>query len=87
MKVYSLKKYAQKVGYPHYKKETTLQEMQDYFEGDLWDYPLEELEYCIEECKKVVIVKTDFGLRLCEIDQNYYKLAFIFAQNKNLSYL
>lgn len=45
MKVRSLKKYAKKIGYPHYTKKTTLQEIQDYFEGELWDYPLSELEH------------------------------------------
>ena len=33
----------------------------------LWDYPLEEADYCKEEDRKVVLVNTDFGLRLCEI--------------------
>ena len=69
MRVYTLKKYAKKVGYPHYTKSTTLKEIQDYFEefDSLWDYPLVELEYTINNRINCVIVRTDFGLRLCEI--------------------
>ena len=69
MKVYSLKKYASKVGYPHFNKETTLKEIQDYFEefDSLWDYPLIELDYILENSINVIIVNTDIGLRLCEV--------------------
>lgn len=69
MKIYSLKKYANKVGYPHYRKETTLKEIQDYFEefDSLWDYPLIELEHILENSINVVIVNTDIGIRLCEV--------------------
>jgi hypothetical protein len=70
MKPISLQDYAKKVGYKG-KYPTTLQEIQDYVEDyhdcTLWDYPLEELEYCKEEDKNVILVETDFGLRLCEI--------------------
>ena len=68
MKVRSLKKYAKKIGYPHYTKKTTLQEIQDYFEGELWDYPLSELEHVVEGGIWCVIVKTDIGLRLCQVE-------------------
>ena len=70
MKVYKLKQYANKVGYPHYKQGiTTLQDIQDYFEefDSLWDYPLEELDHVIENKINCIIVKTDIGLRLCEV--------------------
>jgi len=71
MKVYSLKKYAKKVGYPNYKKETTLENIQNSFEGvfsTLQNYPLEELEYCIKENKRVIIVKlSKDNYRLCEV--------------------
>ena len=70
MKPISLQDYAKKVGYKG-KYPTTLQKIQDYVEDyhdcTLWDYPLEELEYCQEEDKNVILVETDFGLRLCEI--------------------
>lgn len=70
MKVRTLKQYAKKVGYPHYNKETTLEQIQDYFAGidSLWDYPLEELEHVIENKIKCIIVKTDIGLRLCQVE-------------------
>ena len=69
MRVYTLKEYAKKVGYTHYTKSTTLKEIQDYFEefDSLWDYPLVELEHTINNRINCVIVRTDFGLRLCEI--------------------
>ena len=70
MKPLSLKEYGDLVGFPKNRNPRTLQEIQDYCEEmqetTLWDYPLEELRYCIEEDRKVVIVETDFGLRLCE---------------------
>ncbi len=70
MKPISLQDYAKKVGYKG-KYPTTLEQVQEYAEDfldcTLWDYPLEELEYCKEEDKNVILVETDFGLRLCEI--------------------
>jgi len=68
MKVRTLKQYAKKVGYPHYNKETTLEEIQDYFEGELWDYPLSELKHVVEGGTWCVIVNTDIGLRLCQVE-------------------
>lgn len=69
MKVRTLKQYAKKVGYPYYKKGvTTLKDIQDYFEGELWDYPLCELEHVVEGGIWCVIVKTDIGLRLCQVE-------------------
>ena len=69
METISLKEYGRRVGCKENFK--TLQEIQDYVEEyhdcTLWDYPLEEADYCKEEDRKVVLVNTDFGLRLCEI--------------------
>lgn len=68
METITLEQYAKVVGSPPFK---TLQEVQDFVEENhectLWDYPLEEKEYCEEENRNVVLVETDFGLRLCEI--------------------
>ena len=70
MKTISLQDYAKIVGYKG-SYPTTLEQIQDYVEEHhdctLWDYPLEEADYCKEEDRKVVLVNTDFGLRLCEI--------------------
>jgi hypothetical protein len=65
----TLAEYAKLVGYNGVP--TTLEQIQDYLEEiecDLWDYPLAELEYCIREDRSVVLVNTEFGLRLCEIE-------------------
>ena len=70
MKTISLQDYAKIVGYKG-SYPTTLEQIQDFVENELdctlWDYPLEEVDYCKEEDRKVVLVNTDFGLRLCEI--------------------
>ena len=70
MKTISLQDYAKIVGYKG-SYPTTLEQIQDFVENELdcmlWDYPLEEADYCKEEDRKVVLVNTDFGLRLCEI--------------------
>ena len=67
----SLKEYADLVGFDKDIEPTTLEQIQEYVEEvhdvSLWDYPLDELEYCQEEERNVVLVETDFGLRLCEI--------------------
>jgi hypothetical protein len=69
--VITLEEYANIVGYKG-DIPKTLEQIQEYAEDNLywtiWDYPLDELEYCIEEDRSVVLVKTDFGLRLCEIN-------------------
>lgn len=71
MKAITLQEYAKIVGYKG-ETPTTLEQVQDYLEEHhdctLWDYPLEEADYCKEEDKNVVLVETDFGLRLCEIE-------------------
>jgi hypothetical protein len=70
MESISLKEYAEKVGYKG-NEPTTLEEIQNYVDTELdlsiWDYPLEELNYCAEQNIDVVLVNTEFGLRLCEI--------------------
>jgi hypothetical protein len=69
MEAISLKEYGKKVGCK--EDFETLLEIQDYVEEHhdctLWDYPLEEYQYCKEETRNVILVETDFGLRLCEI--------------------
>lgn len=69
MEITSLQEYGKIVGCKEDFK--TLQEIQDYVEENhevtLWDYPLEEEQYCKEEDRNVVLVNTDFGLRFCEI--------------------
>ena len=67
----TLKEYADLVGVDKNIEPKTLQEIQDYVEEHhevtLWDYPLDELDYCKEEDMNVILVETDFGLRFCEI--------------------
>ena len=69
MKTISIQDYANLIGYKG--QNPTLEKIQEFAEDDLdwtiWDYPLEEADYCKEEDRKVVLVNTDFGLRLCEI--------------------
>ncbi len=69
--VITLEEYANIVGYKG-DIPKTLEQIQEYAEDALdltiWDYPLDELEYCIQEDRSVVIVKTDLGMRLCEIN-------------------
>lgn len=74
MKPITLKQYSRKVGcVGTTSKEDfkTLQQIQDnvqeHHDCTLWDYPLEEADYCREENRNVVLVETDFGLRLCEV--------------------
>jgi len=67
----TLKEYADLVEFDKNIEPKTLQEIQDYVEEHhevtLWDYPLDELDYCKEEDRNVILVETDFGLRFCEI--------------------
>ena len=69
MKTISIQDYANLIGYKG--QNLTLEKIQEFAEDELdwtiWDYPLEEADYCKEEDIKVVLVNTDFGLRLCEI--------------------
>ena len=69
MKTITLQQYAQRVGAKGEFK--TLQEIQDYVEENhdctLWDYPLEEAEYCAENCEATILVETEFGIRICEV--------------------
>ena len=73
MKVHTLKEYAELVHYaPAVTEDTTLSNVQDYFEEDgvatFWDYPLTELQYCIEEDRNVVVVQVaENEYRLCEV--------------------
>lgn len=61
METISLQEYGRKVGCK--ENFTTLQEIQDYVEEHsectLWDYPLEEYQYCQEEGRNVILVESD----------------------------
>ena len=72
----SLEKYAKRVGFEGFNKETTLEDIQEFaeeiLEVTLWDYPTEELDYVINDVKggsieELVYVETKFGLRICEL--------------------
>lgn len=74
MKTISLQEYGRRVGCKEDFK--TLQAIQDYVEEHhdctLWDYPIEEYDYVLNEVKdgnidELILVETDFGLRICEI--------------------
>lgn len=74
METISLQEYGRRVecvGTTSKEDFKTLQQIQDYVQEHqdctLWDYPLEEEDYCREEDRNVVLVETDFGLRLCEV--------------------
>jgi hypothetical protein len=72
----SLEEYAKRVGFESFNEETTLEDIQEYAEEELdwtiWDYPIEELDHVLNEVHdgetdNLVYVKTDIGLRICEI--------------------
>jgi predicted metal-binding protein len=69
METISLQEYGKRVGCKEHFN--TLQEIQDYVEEyhdcTLWDYPLEELEYAKENCEGIILVETEFGVRICEV--------------------
>ena len=69
METISLKEYGKRVGCK--KDFKTLHEIQDYvqehYDCSLWDYPSEELEYTKENCEATILVRTDFGIRICEV--------------------
>ena len=74
METISLQEYGRRVGCKENFK--TLQEIQDYVEEHhdctLWDYPIEEYDYILNEVKdgntdELVLVETDFGIRICEV--------------------
>lgn len=67
MKVHTLKEYCRLIGSRANPKK--LEDIAEYLnENDLWDYPLEELRYCIDENKNVVVVQVaENEYRLCEV--------------------
>ena len=75
VKLLELDEYAELVKAP---KGLKLQEIQDYVEENydtaLWDYPMEELEHAMDVCEALLIVKTDFGIRICEYEGSWEKL-------------
>jgi hypothetical protein len=71
----SLQEYAKRVGYEE-TKNLKLEDIQEFAEEildvTLWDYPIDELDYVINEVKdgsieELVYVETEFGIRICEI--------------------
>ena len=75
LKTISLQEYAKRIGYIE-TKNLTLEDIQEFAEEVLdwtiWDYPIEELDYVVNEVHKgntdeLVYVETDFGLRICEL--------------------
>ena len=71
----SLQEYAKRIGYevtPKLTLEVIQEFAQEKLDWTIWDYPIEELEYVINEVhegntNELVYVETDFGLRICEI--------------------
>lgn len=68
IEVLTFEEYCRKLKIPI---KNNLQEVQEYadehLDVSLWDYPVSEVDYCIREGIKVVLVNTDTGHRLCEI--------------------
>ena len=74
MKTIPIQDYANLIGYKG--QNLTLEKIQEFAEDELdwtiWDYPLEEYKYALNEvhegkAEELVIVETDFGIRVCEI--------------------
>ena len=71
-KVITLAEYAELIGYvPAPEEELTLEAIQTYSEEEkdcsIWDYPLDELEYVLEEVNdSVVLVDVNGETRVCE---------------------
>ena len=71
----TLQQYADKVGYKGFNESTTLSDIQEFCQDELdwtlWDYPLEEYDYVLNEVHEgnidmIVLVNTDIGIRICE---------------------
>ena len=74
MKTISIQDYANLIGYKG--QNPTLEKIQEfaqeYLDFTIWDYPLEEYEYALNEVhegkiEELVMVDTEIGLRICEI--------------------
>lgn len=71
MKLITVKKYGDLIGYTD--KEFSLEKIQNYAENNLditlWDYPLNELDYVLNEhtLEKIAFVNTKIGIRICEL--------------------
>jgi hypothetical protein len=70
MEIITLNEYASKVNCN--LVDATLQDIQQYVEDNfdltLWDYPIEELDYVINEVNEsVCLVKVGDEVRVCEI--------------------
>lgn len=71
IKVLTLEEYATKIGVPKDSCKT-ISDIQtyaeDYLDLSLFDYPLDELDYVLTEINdSVCVVRTEFGLRICEL--------------------
>jgi hypothetical protein len=69
MKTLSLKQYGELIGCTF--EPNTLEQIQEFAQDELditlWDYPLAEIDHAKDVCGNVVLVDTDFGLRVCEL--------------------
>lgn len=71
LKTLTLEQYANKVGYKGFSNDTTLFDIQEFCQEELdltlWDYPIEELDYVLNEVKsEFVYVIVDGFIRICE---------------------
>jgi hypothetical protein len=71
MKILSINEYAKKV--KCILSNPTLEEIQDFVEENydisIWDYPIDELEYVLNEVNtNVCFVKVDDEIRICELN-------------------
>ena len=74
MTTISIKDYAKIIGFKDEKPtiETIQKYAQEYLDFTIWDYPLEEYDYVLNEVhegnkEELVLVDTNFGIRVCEI--------------------
>ena len=74
MKTISIQDYANLIGYKG--QNPTLEKIQEfaqeYLDFTIWDYPLEEYDYVLNEVhegnkEELVLVDTNFSIRVCEI--------------------
>ena len=74
MKTISIQDYANIIAYKG--QNPTLEKIQEfaqeYLDFTIWDYPLEEYDYVLNEVhegnkEELVLVDTNFGIRVCEI--------------------
>ena len=74
MKTISIKEYAKIIGFEGDNPtiETIQDYAQEYLDFTIWDYPFEEYDYVLNEVhegnkEELVLVATEFGIRVCEV--------------------